>query len=330
MVTANSQLLKFEGSGNLTVNDVKKRQEEFLTSHGLNITSIKAEAGIVSISIARQKRETLYLSKVWKQWTTDHSTFNSKLLIGIKEEDGSPLFFSPQENAPHTLIAGGTGSGKSVLIQNIILGIAATNSPENASIVLIDPKRVDFNKFKKLPHVGDKIIKDKAGAIEKMNSLVEEMEHRYQVFEEYEVSSITELKKKFSEVEMPLIWVIHDELALWMLDSEYSGQITTAVNQLAVAARAAGIFLLFGAQRPDNTVIPMQLRSNLGNRLVLKVDGEGTSDIALSEKGAEKLLGNGHMLAKLEGEYHTIFTQVPFANDEQLDFIVSEIAKRTY
>ena len=108
-LTPNCAILKFEGSGNLTVNDVKKRQEEFLTSHGLNITSVKAEAGIVSISIARQKRETLYLSKVWKQWTTDQSIFNSKLLIGIKEEDGSPLFFSPQENAPHTLIAGGTG-----------------------------------------------------------------------------------------------------------------------------------------------------------------------------------------------------------------------------
>ena len=329
-LTPNCALLKFEGSGNLTVNDVKKRQEEFLTSHGLNITSVKAEAGIVSISIAREQREALYLSKVWKQWNIDQSTFNSRLLIGIKEEDGSPLFFSPQENAPHTLIAGGTGSGKSVLIQNIILGIAATNSPENATIVLIDPKRVDFNKFKKLPHVGDKIIKDKAGAIEKMNSLVEEMERRYHVFEEYEVSNVTELKKKFSVVEMPLIWVIHDELALWMLDSDYSSQITQAVNQLAVAARAAGIFLLFGAQRPDNTVIPMQLRSNLGNRLVLKVDGEGTSDIALSEKGAEKLLGKGHMLAKLEGEYNTIFAQVPFANEDQLDFLVSEIAKKTY
>jgi S-DNA-T family DNA segregation ATPase FtsK/SpoIIIE len=149
------------------------------------------------------------------------------------------------------------------------------------------------------------------------------------VFEEHDVSNVTELKKKYSEIEMPLIWVIHDELALWMMDSEYSSQITTAVNQLAVAARAAGIFLIFGAQRPDNTVLPMQLRSNLGNRLVLKVDGEGTSEIALSEKGAEKLLGNGHLLAKLEGEYNTIFAQVPFADDEQLDFLVSEISKRT-
>lgn len=325
-LTPNCALLKFEGSGNLTVNDVKKRQEEFLTSHGLNITSVKAEAGVVSISIARDKREALHLSKVWKQWDIDRSSFNSRLLIGIKEEDGSPLFFSPQENAPHTLIAGGTGSGKSVLIQNIILGIAATNTPKNASIVLIDPKRVDFNKFKKLPHVGNTIIKQKADAVEKLKSLVEEMERRYEIFEEYEVSNVTELKKKFSEVEMPLIWVIHDELALWMLDSDYSTQITQAVNQLAVAARAAGIFLIFGAQRPDNTVIPMQLRSNLGNRLVLKVDGEGTSDIALSEKGAEKLLGKGHMLAKLEGEYNTIFAQVPFAGDEHLDFLVSEIA----
>ncbi|MDQ8203345.1 FtsK/SpoIIIE domain-containing protein [Pelagicoccus sp. SDUM812003] len=327
-LTPNAAILKFEGSADLTVEKVIKRRSEFLTTHGLNLISVRAEPGIVSISVAREKRKILYLSNVWKSLNFGNSEFNCDLLVGLKEEDGSPLFVSPLKNAPHTLIAGATGSGKSVLIQNIILSIAATNSSRNASIVLIDPKRVDFNKFKKLPHVKDGVIKDKAAAVQRLTELVEEMEKRYQIFEEQDVSNISELKKKNVSIEMPVIWVIHDELALWMMDHEYSEQITNAVNQLAVAARAAGIFLIFGAQRPDNTVVPMQLRSNLGNRLVLRVDGEGTSEIALTEKGAEKLLGNGHLLAKLEGEQGLIYAQVPFASDEQISSQVLQLAKR--
>ncbi|NCC60099.1 MAG: DNA translocase FtsK [Verrucomicrobiae bacterium] len=327
-LTPNCALLKFEGSANLTVDQVRKRQSEFLTSHGLNIIAVSAEPGVVSLAIARPEREVLLLQKVWKDWDVTNVFWNSSLLIGIREEDGNPLYFSPQKNAPHTLVAGITGSGKSVLIQNIILNIALTNTPENASIILIDPKRVDFNKFQQLPHVDGVVIKTKEDAIQKIIALVYEMERRYRVFEAHNVTDISELKKQYPDEPMPIIWAIHDELALWMMDVNYADQITTAVNQLAVAARAAGIFLIFGAQRPDNTVLPMQLRSNLGNRLVLKVDSVGTSEIALGEKGAERLMGKGHLAAKLEGEADTVLAQVPFVDDAHISFIVSEISKQ--
>jgi S-DNA-T family DNA segregation ATPase FtsK/SpoIIIE len=95
------------------------------------------------------------------------------------------------------------------------------------------------------------------------------------------------------------------------------------VGRLGVKARAAGISLVFAAQRPDANVMPMQLRANLGNRLVLRVDGEGTSEIALGEKGAERLLGKGHLAAKLEGEQSLIFAQVPFVDSDFLAAIVA-------
>jgi S-DNA-T family DNA segregation ATPase FtsK/SpoIIIE len=328
-LTPNCALLKFEGSANLTVDQVRKRQSEFLTSHGLDITSVKAEPGIVSISIARPQREILLLQNIWNNWKVSDDTRNTSLLIGVKEEDGSPLFFSPQKNAPHTLVAGSTGSGKSVLIQNIVLGIAATNTPDNAEITIIDPKMVDYQDFNPLPHVKEGIIDDMDKAVQKLDQLIAEMNRRYLVLKQNKVKDITGLNSKPNATEkLPYIWVIHDEFAEWMMIKEYKEAVAKTVGRLGVKARAAGIFLIFAAQRPDDTVMPLQLRSQLGNRLVLRVDGAGTSEISLGIKnaGAERLMGKGHLAAKLEGEADIILAQVPFIEDCQIEFLVSKIA----
>ena len=119
-----------------------------------------------------------------------------------------------------------------------------------------------------------------------------------------------------------MVFVVHDEFAEWMLTDAYRDSVTSLVSRLGVKARAAGIHLLFAAQRPDSTVMPMQLRDNLGNRLVLRVEGEGTSEIALGMKGAERLLGRGHVAARLSGEPEVIFGQVPFLSDTEMAEVV--------
>ena len=106
------------------------------------------------------------------------------------------------------------------------------------------------------------------------------------------------------------------------MTEDYADAVAEVVSRLGVKARAAGISLVFAAQRPDANVMPMQLRANLGNRLVLRVDGEGTSEIALGEKGAERLLGKGHLAAKLEGEQGIVFGQVPFVQGAFLSQVV--------
>jgi DNA segregation ATPase FtsK/SpoIIIE, S-DNA-T family len=108
---------------------------------------------------------------------------------------------------------------------------------------------------------------------------------------------------------------------------ELSAAVSDIVARIGVKARAAGIFLVFAAQRPDVHVMPMQLRSNLGNRLTLRVDGEGTSEISLGEKGAERLLGKGHLLAKIEGNDGLIAAQVPFIGSDEIKKIVSELKR---
>ena len=327
-LTPNAALLKFQGSANLTVEQVLRRRSEFLTTHKLNVISVRAEPGVVAIAIARQNRRVLHLPEVWKSWHPDCSVGNDSLLIALREEDSSFLFLSPRSNAPHTLIAGSTGSGKSVLMQNIILAIACTNTPAQAKIVLIDPKLgVDYFAFEGLPHLQGGIIDDQDQAIRRLSELVDEMNRRYTVLKENRVSNIFDLNKKPSPTErLPFLWVIHDEFAEWMMTPDYADAVSSIVGRLGVKARAAGISLVFAAQRPDANVMPMQLRANLGNRLVLRVDGEGTSEIALGEKGAERLLGKGHLAAKLEGAPETIFGQVPFVESEFLAKVVAVLA----
>jgi S-DNA-T family DNA segregation ATPase FtsK/SpoIIIE len=323
-LTPNAALLKFQGSANLTVEQATRRRSEFLTTHKLNVVSVRAEPGVVAIAIARPNRRVLHLPEVWRAWNPDCSSGNQELLIAVKEEDSQLLFLSPKSNAPHTLIAGSTGSGKSVLMQNIILSIACTNTPKQATIVLIDPKLgVDYFAFEGLPHLQGSLIDNPGDAILKLNELVDEMNRRYAVLRENRVSNIFDLNNKAAPTEyLPFLWVIHDEFAEWMMTPDYADSVSDVVGRLGVKARAAGISLVFAAQRPDANVMPLQLRANLGNRLVLRVDGEGTSEIALGEKGAERLLGKGHLAAKLEGESEVLFGQVPFVDSEFLSKVV--------
>jgi S-DNA-T family DNA segregation ATPase FtsK/SpoIIIE len=329
VLTPNSALLKFQGTAQLTVELVLRRRSEFLTTHGLNLVSVRAEPGLVTLAVARRNRRILTLHEAWSQWQPETTNGNQELLVGVKEDDGSLLLYSPKKHAPHALIAGSTNSGKSVLMQNIILSIAATNTPNQAKILLIDPKLgVDYFAFEGLPHLQQGLITEQADAILALNRLVEEMDRRYAVLRQNRVNNIFDLLKKPDATEKPpVLWVIHDEFAEWMMTENYKSAVENVVSRLGVKARAAGIFLIFAAQRPDSGVMPMQLRANLGNRLVLRVDSEGTSEIALGEKGAERLLGKGHLAAKLEGEASIQLAQVPFISEAELAAIITKIQK---
>jgi DNA segregation ATPase FtsK/SpoIIIE, S-DNA-T family len=327
VLTPNAVLLKFQGATNMTVDHILKKRSEFLTTHGLNIISVRPEPGAVSIAVARPNRQVRRMLDVWTRWQPETTHGNVKLLIGVQEETSDLLFVSPAEHAPHTLIAGTTGSGKSVLMQNILLAIACTNTPAQAKIVLIDPKRgVDYFAFADLPHLDGGIIDGQEPAAAKLTQLVEEMDRRYEILRKNKVGDIYRLNAKADATErLPYLWVIHDEFAEWMMTDSYRDAVTNIVSRLGVKARAAGIFLFFAAQRPDADVMPMQLRANLGNRLVLKVDSEGTSEIALGERngGAERLLGKGHLAAKLVNVPSIIFAQVPLISDDEIAALVA-------
>lgn len=335
-LTPNAALIRFMGSDRLRVEDIEGRQSALLTTHGLRLVAISPLPGEIVVAVARQQRQTVSLWDVWAQRELNRNAagLNTSFVLGLRELDGeilylnlgSPFSGSPQHE-PHTLVAGATGSGKSVLIQGLILDIAATNPSALAQIYLIDPKMgVDYSAVGRLPHVQGGIVVEQAKAMEVMEHLVAEMDRRYELFRAHGVRNLAAYNVAVPAVNrLPMLFLVHDEFAEWMLTEHYKDAVSSNVQRLGIKARAAGIHLIFAAQRPDANVMPMQLRDNLGNRLILKVSSVGTSEIALGVKGAESLLGLGHLAARLSGEPGIVFAQGAFLSDEDIELAVDAI-----
>ncbi|WP_020158717.1 FtsK/SpoIIIE domain-containing protein [Methylobacter marinus] len=333
-LTPNAVLVRFRGSDDLTVPKVEKKRQELLTSHAIDVINVLAAPMEIIIMVKRPHRAILRLRDLWRRRELPETApdSNTSLLIGAKESDGELLYLNVgnefgghQPHGPHTLIAGETGSGKGVLVQSLLLDICATNSPERARIRMIDPKAgIDFPWLRNMPHLDGDLITEQDKAIHALEELVAEMERRNRLLADAGVTKLDNYNRKVAPSErLPRIWLFHDELADWMMINEYRDAVDLNASRLGVKARAAGINLVLITQRPDKDALPMQLRANLTNRLVLKVADKKNSMLVLDEPGAERLLGRGHLAAKLSGEGRVILVQVPFASEEE----ISELAR---
>jgi S-DNA-T family DNA segregation ATPase FtsK/SpoIIIE len=337
-LTPNGCLVRLAGSDRLRVEDIENKRTQLLTTHAINLVTVQPKPGEIVVTVAGAKRQAVSLWELWSRRELNRNVagINTSFLLGLQEINGALLYLNLgsefgglSSHDPHSLVAGTTGSGKSVLIQALLLDIAATNSKDLAQIILIDPKMgVDYAPLADLPHMRDEIVTTKEKAGEVLEALVQEMEDRYRAFATVRARDLPTYNSKVSaEERLPMVFLIHDEFADWMLDDAYKAAVGAAVQRLGVKARAAGIHLIFAAQRPDKDVMPMQLRENLGNRLILKVSSEATSKIALDRPGAELLLGRGHLAAKLNGEQGLVFAQAPFLSDQDIEAAVAAIAK---
>jgi len=328
-LTPNAALIRFRGSDDLTIPKVEKKRQELLTSHAVDVINVMAAPMEVIIMVKRPNRAILRLRDLWRrrQLPSTAPESNTSLLLGAKESDGELLYLNVgnefaglQPHGPHTLIAGETGSGKGVLVQSLLLDICATNSPQKARIRMIDPKAgIDFPWLRNMPHLDGDLITEQGEAIQALEELVAEMERRNRLLAEAGVTKLDNYNRKVpSSEQLPRIWLFHDELADWMMINEYRDAVDLNASRLGVKARAAGINLVLITQRPDKDALPMQLRANLTNRLVLKMADKKNSMLVLDEPGAERLLGRGHLAAKLSGEGKVILAQVPFASEEDI------------
>ena len=299
-------------------NKLYATKDDFLTVEGLELLRVEALKGKYDLVFKRDKREIVYYKDLVKNREISKNFGNTKILIGLDESTGEIVYYDLDSEDPHALIGGMTKSGKSVLLNLFIIDLITTNSPEELRLYLIDPKKVEFSRYKNIPHL-EKIVTDKDEAIKVLKSLVDEMERRYTLFEK---EGVNELKKynKNSLIKLPRIVVIFDEFADWMMDKEFKKEVEAVINSLAGKARAAGIHLIVSTQRPDNSVVIPILRANLGAKFALRVDSEKNSKIILDEEGAEKLLGYGHMIAKFAGERH--YVQGAFISDEEIENIL--------
>ncbi|WP_279357269.1 FtsK/SpoIIIE domain-containing protein [Methylobacterium indicum] len=326
-LTPNAGLIHLDGKG-VTFKWLEGNLELLSTKYELDIIRVTPKVGRIAVAIRRPRRATLHLAEAWlrRRLGPDAPRSNLSPVVGEREEDGS-LFYLPlagpfaeqKRAAPHTIVSGATGSGKGILASSLILDICAFNAPGLVDLHLIDPKQgVDYAWVRRLPHLKRGIVVTKEAALELLRELVSEMEHRYGRLQAAECSNIDQYNRGNRPTgPMPRVIVFFDEVPNWMQDEEFKDEAEPILNEIATKSRAAGIHLTMIYQRADNQVMTMQLRTNLGNKLVLKLNDEGSSKIVLNEKGAEKLLGEGHIIGVMDGG-DKIFGQVPFLDLDEV------------
>lgn len=333
-LTPNTGLI-YVGGRSLTVGWLEKKQTDLLTRYGLDIVRITPMAGQIAVGLRRPTRAILHLADAWLRRTgePDSQSLSMAPLLGEKEDDGALCFlplasgFAGQETAaPHSLISGTTGSGKGILVTNLILDLCALNAPEELELYLIDPKRgVDYAWARRLPQLKVGIVDDQGEAQMLLARLVEDMEERYEAIAAEGCRNIDHYNRKVpAQRRMPRVVIVFDEVANWMQDDDFKEVVDGLINKIATKSRAAGFHLFMIYQRADNQVMTMQLRTNLGNKLILRLGDEGSSKIALNERGAERLLGKGHLIAKL-GTDEKIYLQVPFIGDDEVEELAEAV-----
>ena len=237
-LTPNAALVRFKGSDRLTVKRVEQKLLELQTSHALKVIDVQPSIGEVVVLVERPNRAVLALPRLWQDRATPPPPDmpNTSLVVGERERDGRIFYlniggdFAGQpQHSPHSLIAGTTGSGKSVLVQNLLLEICATNTTRLARIHLIDPKHgLDYPWMERMPHLDGGVVTQTGVAGEILQHLVAEMNARYQKMRVAGANNLADYNRKVEPADrLPVIWLVHDEFAEWMLDSDYREAVTT-------------------------------------------------------------------------------------------------------
>lgn len=239
---------------------------------------------------------------------------------------------------PHLIIAGATGSGKSVCINTLVMSVLMTARPDEIKMIMVDPKKVELTPYTKLPHMLAPVITEPAGACAAMSWLVKEMERRYEILKQVGLRHISAfnsrtINKEFEsslDLEVPekmhYIMCIIDELADLMMVA--SNDMETYIARIAQMARAVGIHLILATQRPSREVITGLIKANFPTRISFKVSSRVNSQIILDEIGAESLLGNGDMLFLPPGSHHLIRAQGAYIRDEDINAVVDFICQQ--
>lgn len=259
--------------------------------------------------------------------------FHVPILLG-KAVNGDYVM-SDLTKMPHCIIAGATGSGKSVCINTIVMSILLNAKPDEIKLIMVDPKKVELTPYSKLPHMLAPVITEPLGACAALNWMVKEMETRYEIFKLVGSRNIEAFNNRTPDVELeaslgreipaklPYIVGIIDELADLMMVA--SNDIETPIARIAQMARAVGIHLILATQRPSREVITGLIKANFPTRISFKVASRVNSQIILDETGAETLLGNGDMLFLPPGTSHLTRAQGAFIRDEDIHATVKFI-----
>ncbi|WP_083191873.1 DNA translocase FtsK [Arcobacter porcinus] len=315
---------EFKPAPNVKVSKILSLQDDLAMA--LKAQTIRIQAPIpgkdvVGIEVPNEDTQTIYLKEMLESDIFQNSKSPLTMILG-KDIVGKP-FVTDLKKLPHLLIAGTTGSGKSVGINSMILSLLYKNSPDNLRLVMIDPKMLEFSMYNDIPHLLTPVITKAVDAINALANMVGEMERRYSLMAKTKTKNIENFNEK-AEKEglptMPYIVVVIDELADLMMTS--GKDVEYSIARLAQMARASGIHLIVATQRPSVDVVTGLIKANLPSRLSYKVGQKIDSKIILDSMGAESLLGRGDMLFTPPGMPGLVRIHAPWSTETEIEKVV--------
>ncbi len=318
---------EFKPAAHIKVSKILNLQDDLAMA--LRAETIRIQAPIpgkdvVGIEIPNHTVETIYLREILESKLFQESSSPLTMALG-KDIVGKP-FLTDLKKLPHLLIAGTTGSGKSVGINAMILSLLYKNSPDQLKLLMIDPKMLEFSIYNDIPHLLTPVITKPKQAIAALNNTVGEMERRYQLMSETRTKNIENYNDKVKREggkPLPYIVVVIDELADLMMTS--GKDVEYSIARLAQMARASGIHLIVATQRPSVDVVTGLIKANLPSRISYRVGQRVDSKIILDAQGAESLLGRGDMLFTPPGTVGLIRLHAPWSSEEEIEQIVEFI-----
>ena len=331
---------------------------ELMPSHGTKVSTITSlekdlelhlggkveldlgtSAGVITVRVAEKKREKINISELIEDRAFEKKRAGLPVAAGI-DYSGNNLFMDISE-MPHLLIAGTTGSGKSVFMNTIIMSMLFSKKPDELKMILIDPKMVEFNRFNGLPHLLIPVVTETGKAAGAFGWVEHEMKDRYQKLAGVGVRDIKGYNSKIidgrvkltdgTEIateKMPRILIIVDEYGELMYNDK--NYMEETICSIARMGRAAGIHLVLATQRPSSDVVTGQIRANISARIAFSVINWRESHTIINQSGAEKLLGNGDMMYLPSDSSNVIHAQAPFVSDGEIDRVVDYIKNNQY
>ena len=282
----------------------------------------------IGIEIPNRKSKPVFLREVLE--STEFQEHESPLAVALGLDISGQPIITDLRKMPHGLIAGQTGSGKSVCINTMLVSLLYKATPQELKLLLIDPKMVELAPYNRIPHLVSPVITDVKAATAALKWAVEEMERRYELFVHAGVRDITRFNEQAEKAgqyssKLPYILVIIDELADLMMMSP--ADVEEAICRIAQKARACGIHLIVATQRPSVDVITGLIKANIPTRIAFSVSSQVDSRTIIDSGGAEKLLGRGDMLFAENGSSKTVRLQGTFVSDEEIDQVVNHVKR---
>ena len=275
----------------------------------------------IGIEIPNRTLESVQLREVLEN--PQFQEASSKLTVGLGMDISGQAIFADIGKMPHLLVAGATGSGKSVCINTLISSILFKATPDEVKLILIDPKMVELSNYNGIPHLMVPVVTDPKKASSVLNWAVQEMEKRYSIFANHGVRDIKSFNRRYTQEKLPLIVIVIDELADLMMVSPKD--VEDAICRILQKARAAGIHMILATQRPSVNVITGIIKANLPSRISFAVSSQVDSRTILDRGGAETLLGKGDMLFSPQGASKPIRVQGAFISDEEVEMLLDFI-----